>query len=99
MVLALLASLALTARLDSPVTDRAEELGKLALKQGHEPRAAATLIRLRALLDEVDDLNLLVEPFTQLLYRRSTDHHVRTLALLFWPTSSALAAERCGRKT
>jgi tetratricopeptide (TPR) repeat protein len=83
MVLALLASLALTARLDSPVTDRAEELGKLALKQGHEPRAAATLIRLRALLDEVDDLNLLVEPFTQLLHRRSTDHHVRTLALLF----------------
>ena len=75
-----LAAALLFSRLDSPVTDRAEALSKDALKNGHDPRAAASLIRLHALLDEVDDLNLLAEPYVALMYRRNTDPHVRTLA-------------------
>ncbi len=84
MLLAFVLPLVLTApRLDSPITDRAELLGKQALKLGNEPRAAASLIRLHSLIDEVDDLNLLAEPYSSLLYRRSTDPFVRALAQNF----------------
>ena len=83
MLLTLLVPLALAARLDSPVTDRAELLAKQALATASEPRGAAPLIRLQSLIDEVDDLNLLAEPYSQLLYRRNTDPNVRVLAQLF----------------
>jgi tetratricopeptide (TPR) repeat protein len=83
MVLTAALSLLLSARLDSPVTDRAEALAKEALARSHEPRAAAPLIRLRELLDDVDDLNLLAEPFSALLARRGTDPFVRILAQVF----------------
>lgn len=75
---------ALLARLPSPTTDRAEALAKDALAKGHDVRAAAPLIRLHGLLDEVDDLNLLAEPYAALMYRQNTDAHVRTLARLFY---------------
>lgn len=71
------------ARLDSPVTDRAEALAKEALKNGADPRAAASLIRLHTLLDDVDELNLLAEPYSALMYRRNTDGQVRALAKRF----------------
>ena len=84
-MLPLFAALALvTARLDSPSTDKAEKLAKAALAQHTSPRGAAPLIRLHAMLDEVDDLNLLAQPYAILLTRRSTDPHVRTLARLFF---------------
>lgn len=73
----------LLSRLDSPVTDRAEALAKQALKYGAEPRGASPLIRLHALLDEVDDLNLLVDPLVSLTARRGTDGNVRVLAKQF----------------
>jgi tetratricopeptide (TPR) repeat protein len=79
----LLLPLLLTGRLDSPVTDRAEQLAKQALARGNEVRGAAPLIRLHALLDEVDDLNLLAEPEANLAWRGSTEPHVRLLARLF----------------
>jgi cellulose synthase operon protein C len=70
----------LFARLDSPVTDQAEALGRLALARAHEPRGAAALIRLHGLRDDVDDLNLLAEPYFTIAARGSTDPNVRTLA-------------------
>ncbi len=70
----------LFARLDSPVTDHAEALGKLALARANEPRGAAALIRLHGLMDEVDDLNLLAEPYFTIAARGSTDPNVRALA-------------------
>lgn len=83
----MLASLAVTAlllaRLDSPVTDRAEALAKEVLKSSNDARSAANLIRLHSLLDDLDDLNLLAEPYTALIYRRNTDPFVRTLARRF----------------
>lgn len=83
----MLSSVALTAllltRLDSPITDRADALAKEALKQGNDVRGAAALMRLHALLDDVDDLNLLAEPYVALIYRRNTEPHVRALAKLF----------------
>lgn len=82
-MLTLALTLLLSARLDSPVTERVEALAKETLAKSHEPRAAAPLIRLRELLDEVDDLNLLAEPLNQLLSRRGTDPFVRTLAQRF----------------
>ena len=83
MLNALVLTALLLSRLDSPVTDRAEALTKEVLKNGHEPRGAAALIRLHSLIDEVDDLNLLAEPYSALIYRRNTDPHVRVLARLF----------------
>ena len=84
-MLPLLTALALvTGRLDSPSTDRAEKLAKAALAQSGTPRGAPPLIRLHALLDEVDDLNLLAQPYAALLARRGTDPFVRTLARLFF---------------
>jgi tetratricopeptide (TPR) repeat protein len=80
---ALVVTTLLLARLDSPITDRAELLAKEALKFGHEPRGAAPLIKLHGLLADVDELNLLAEPYSALIYRRGTDPHVRTLARLF----------------
>lgn len=79
-----LVPLALLARLDSPVTDRAEALAKQAIKQGHEARGAAPLIRLAGLLDEVDDLNLLAEPYANLVFRRNTHPEVRSLARYYY---------------
>lgn len=83
MLNAFVVSALLLSRLDSPVTDRAEALGKEVLKIGSDPRAAAPLIRLHALIDDLDDLNLLAEPYTSLIYRRNTDPHVRAMARLF----------------
>ncbi|MBS1153162.1 MAG: hypothetical protein H6Q89_4860, partial [Myxococcaceae bacterium] len=82
----LLATVALlaTGRLDSPSTDRAEKLAKAVLVQHTSPRGAAPLIRLHAMIDEVDDLNLLAQPYAILLARRSTDPQVRVLARLFY---------------
>ncbi len=80
----LLLAAALLTRLPSPTTDRAEALAKEALSKGHDVRAAAPLIRLHGLLDDVDDLNLLAEPYAALMYRQNTDAHVRTLARLFY---------------
>ncbi len=83
MLNALVVSALLLSRLDSPVTDRAEALGKEVLKLGNDPRAAASLIRLHALIDDLDDLNLLAEPYSALIYRRGTDPHVRAMARIF----------------
>lgn len=77
-----LVSLLLLGRLDSPVTDQAEALAKTALARANEPRGAAALIRLHALIDEVDDLNLLAEPYFTIAARRSTDPNVRVVAKL-----------------
>jgi len=83
MLFTLLVAQLVAGRLDSPVTDRAEALGKLALAHGHEARGAGPLIRLHAMIDDVDDLNLLAEPFAVLVSRRSTEERVRVLAQVF----------------
>ncbi len=71
-------------RLDSPVTDRVEKLTQKLYQQAGSPRAAATLVRLEGFLDEVDDLNLLAQPYAVMLSRRTTDPFVRTLARVFY---------------
>lgn len=83
MLLTALAALALAAPLDSPVTARADALGKQAIARANDPRAAAALIRLHELADDVDDLNLLAEPYSSLIWRRSTEDNVRLVAQLF----------------
>ena len=83
MLNALVVTALLLSRLDSPVTERAEALTKEVLKLGNDPRGAAPLIRLHALIEDVDDLNILAEPYSSLIYRRNTDPHVRALARLF----------------
>lgn len=84
LLTSLVVSLALSSspKLDSPVTTEAEALAKQALSLGGDVRAAAPLVRLHALLDDVDDLNLLAEPYTSLMWRRSTEPNVRVLARL-----------------
>ena len=83
MLFSVLAVQLLAGRLDSPVTDRAELLGKQAVAHGHEARGAAPLIALHWMIDEVDDLNLLAEPLSLLIGRRSTHDQVRVLAQTF----------------
>lgn len=84
MLLSLTAALCLASapRLDSPVTAEAEALARQALSQPNESRAAAALVKLHALLDEVDDLNLLAEPYAASTWRRNVDPQVRVLAKL-----------------
>ncbi len=69
------------ARLDSPTTDRAEAESRAAVAAAHSPRALAHLLRLHALRDEVDDLNLLAQTYATVGGRRSSDPAVRALAL------------------
>ncbi|MGV3619832.1 MAG: DUF3857 domain-containing protein [Archangium sp.] len=83
MIAPLLVAALSLGRLDSPITDRADFLTREVLKNGSDVRAAAPLIRLHALLDDVDDLNLLAEPYVALIYRRNTDPQIRNLARLF----------------
>lgn len=80
--LAVTLALASSPKLNSPVTARAEALGKLAQSQYRDVRAAAALVRLHALMDDVDDLNLLAGPYVSLLSRRDTEPNVRVLARL-----------------
>ena len=84
MLSSLVVTLALASapRLDSPVTARAEALAKQALSNASDARAAAPLIRLHGLMDEVDDLNLLADPYASLLWRRNVDARVRVVARL-----------------
>lgn len=79
---ALFVPLFLLSRLDSPVTEKAEALAKVAVARSSEPRGAAALLELHGLIDEVDDLNLLAEPYFVVAARRSSDPAVRTLARL-----------------
>jgi tetratricopeptide (TPR) repeat protein len=85
MLFSLVVTLALssTPQLDSPVTTQAEALAKQVLTNAGDPRAAAPLMRLHGLMDDLDDLNLLADPYASLLYRRNTEPHVRVLARLF----------------
>jgi cellulose synthase operon protein C len=83
MLLSSLLTMVLLAPLDSPISTRADALAKLSLSQGDEPRGAAPLIRLHSLLGELDDLNVLADVYSSLLYRRNTDDFVRVLAKRF----------------
>jgi hypothetical protein len=80
----ILLPLALLARLDSPVTDRAELLAKQSIRQGGDARGAAPLIRLHGMLDDVDDLNILAETYANLVFRRNTHPDVRSMARYFY---------------
>lgn len=79
---ALLIITTLLTRVEGPVTEHATSLARVALARANEARGAAPLLRLHALIDEVDDLNLLAEPYFTIAARRSTDPQVRTLARL-----------------
>lgn len=72
------------ARLDSPVTSRAEQHAQNALAHRRSPRAAAYLIRLHGLRDEVDDLNLLADPYARLMTGHGTDPLVRATARMLY---------------
>ena len=82
LVLALLAAAPAASSAD-PVADRTRALYREAFNEAMSPRAAAPLIKLHALIDEVDDLNLLAEPYANILYRR-TNSDVRLLSRLFY---------------
>jgi tetratricopeptide (TPR) repeat protein len=69
---------------EDPVTTRAKALGKEALANAGKLEAAAPLIRLNAMMGEVDDLNLLAEPYAILLSRQVVHPEVRKLARIFY---------------
>ncbi|MBX7100541.1 MAG: DUF3857 domain-containing protein [Myxococcaceae bacterium] len=59
---------------------RAQELATRALNDARAARGAAHLVRLHTLRDEVQDLNLLAEPYAAILFRRAADPLVRFTA-------------------
>jgi len=69
---------------DNPLTLRARAFGKEAVAKANSIEAAAPLIRLHGMLADVDDLNLLAEPYSILLARGAVHRDVRTLARLFF---------------
>jgi tetratricopeptide (TPR) repeat protein len=96
MYLLLFSLLAATAAQDDdPITTRAHALAKEALAQSGRLEAAAPLIRLHAMINEVDDLNLLAEPYAILLSRRGVNPEVQKLARTFY----AAVEESRGRTT
>lgn len=83
-LLVLLGTLPAHARLGSPTAERAENLAREALALHHSPRAAIPLFQLYALRDQVEDLNLLAQPYSALLGRAGTDPFVRFSAQLLY---------------
>ncbi len=69
---------------ENPVTTRAKALGKEVLSKQGSLEAVAPLVRLHGMLGEVDDLNLLADPYALLLARQVVNKDVRTLARLFF---------------
>ncbi len=67
-------------RLEDPLLRRAVEVAQLARDQAAHPRAVASLAQLHALRDEVPDLHLLAQTYSDLLFRRSTHPEVRRVA-------------------
>ena len=80
VLLALAPAWAAAAGSEDPLTALAESNAKQAMSLYNSPRAAAYLIRLHALRDEVPDLNLLAQTYHDLIARRATDPLVRALA-------------------
>lgn len=83
LVLCCLPAIAATPRADDPVVQRVEEEAGEAIRLSNSPRGAIHLIRLHALRDDVADLNLLAQPYHQILSQRHADPMVRTAARLF----------------
>ena len=77
---ALLLPFAALAGAPDPTAELADSLARQAHEHARSPRAAAYLVRLHALRDEVEDLNLLGQTYEQLAGQRSTDPLVRDLA-------------------
>jgi len=84
MQLLLLATLLAASADENPVATRARALGKEALAKAITLEAAAPLIRLHGMMGEVDDLNLLADPYAILLQRPVVNRDVRMLARLFF---------------
>ncbi|RKH35497.1 cell division protein FtsK, partial [Corallococcus sicarius] len=62
--------------------DRAREYAAEAQKAAGSPRGGAALLRMHALVDDVEDLTPLVSTYQQLASRRTTDVNTRTTAQL-----------------
>ncbi|CAM3083019.1 DUF3857 domain-containing protein [Corallococcus sp. ZKHCc1 1396] len=60
--------------------DRAREYAAEAQKAAGSPRGAASLLRMHALVDDVEDLTPLVSTYQQIASRRSSDVNTRTTA-------------------
>jgi tetratricopeptide (TPR) repeat protein len=64
-----------------PAADEtARALAAEALKQASSPRGAATLVRLHALVDDVEDLTPLLSTYAQVASRRTSDPNTRATA-------------------
>jgi len=67
-----------------PLRTAAESEARQAIDLYNSPRAAAHLIRLHALRDEVEDLNILAQTYHDILGRRAVDPLVRTLTRMLY---------------
>ncbi|MBN8469602.1 DUF3857 domain-containing protein [Corallococcus exiguus] len=62
--------------------DRAREYAAEAVKAANSPRGGAALLRMHALVDDVEDLTPLVSTYQQIASRRTSDANTRTTAQL-----------------
>lgn len=62
--------------------DRAREYAAEAVKAANSPRGGAALLRMHALVDDVEDLTPLVSTYQQIASRRASDPNTRTTAQL-----------------
>jgi len=79
----LLPALASATTGDDPIRKIAEVEAREAIRLSRSPRGAVHLIRLQNLRDEVADLNLLAQPYHEILAQRTADPMTRTLARMF----------------
>src|SRR5215831_469114 len=66
-----------------PLLERAESEARATLNLARVPRGAAHLFRLQALRDEVADLHLLAQTYSQILAKPGADPNIRILARQF----------------
>ncbi|HME90580.1 MAG TPA: DUF3857 domain-containing protein [Myxococcaceae bacterium] len=79
----LLPALAAASSGEDPVRKIVEAEAREAIRLAHSPRGAVHLIRLHNFRDEVADLNLLAQPYHQILAQRGADPMTRSLARMF----------------
>lgn len=80
VVLLLQVPLVAAAALPDPDVELAQSYAQQAISLSRSPRAAASLVRLHALRDDVDDLNLFAQTYGYFVDRRGTDPLARSVA-------------------
>src|SRR5258708_26840356 len=78
-----LPALSAAGQTDDPTLELAQSYARQALIDARSPRSAASVIRLQAMRDKVEDLTLLAQTYRDLIVKRGADPSTQMLARIF----------------